>query len=513
MKLLYVSMLKDCSSMKQLYQIHAHIQISGFHRDRDIINSIVHFCALHPSGSLSYARLVIENSNDSALSWWNNLIRGYSVRHFPMESIWVFLAMRGRGIRPDKLTYPFLFKACAALLAPKEGEQIHGDVLKCGEDSNVYVQNTLIHFYGSCRRIGDACQVFDEMALRTVVSWNSIISACVVNSKFYDSIEFFVRMRDCGFEPDETTMVVLLSACAEVGNLSLGKWVHSQVIGKGLTVNCELGTSLVDMYSKCGDLYCASCVFERMMVRNVWTWSTMILGLAQHGCGMEALELFKIMKNNGIQPNYVTFLGVLCACSHAGLVEDGYGFFHDMQHLHGIKPVMAHYGAMVDCFGRSGRLIEAYTFIMNMPLKPDAVVWRTLLSACNIHDINDHSGVGKKVRKSLLGLEPRRSGNFVIVANKYAEVGMWEKVERVRSSMRDRGLKKLAGVSCVQVGCFIHRFFSGDDSQLAYEDIYQDQETCGNLVELHVLMFMRTEASSPISGWFLFSNNVQKVAM
>ncbi|KAI8030752.1 Pentatricopeptide repeat-containing protein [Camellia lanceoleosa] len=471
-KLQCLTLLRDCSSMKQLYQIHTQIQIFGLHNDCDIVDEIVQFCALHSLGSLTHARLVIKHTDNSLVSSWNHLIRGHATRNSPTESMLVFLAMRGRGIRPNKLTYPFLFKACATRLTLEEGRQIHVDVMKHGVDSDGYVQNTLIHFYGSCKKIGDACRVFDEMTDRTVVSWNSIISAYVEGLQFYDSIELFVKMRDCGFEPDETTMVILLSACAEVGNLGLGKWVHSQVIEKGLIVNCELGTSLVNMYAKCGDLCCASQVFDRMTLRNVWTWSAMILGLAQHGCAKEALKLFKKMKSYGIQPNYVTFLGVLCACSHARLVNDGRRFFHNMQHVHGIKPTMAHYGAMVDCLGRAGRLREAYTFVMNMPVKPDAVVWRTLLSACNIHDINDYNGVGEKVRKRLLKLEPGRSGNFVMVANKYAEVGMWEKVERVRSSMRDRGLKNIAGASCVQVGGSMHRFFSGDDSQVSYEGIY-----------------------------------------
>lgn len=380
--------------------------------------------------------------------------------------------MRGRGIRPNRLTYPFLFKECAAIGAIKVGKQIHTDALKRGEDSVVYVQNTLVLFYGSCGKINYARRVFDEMTMRTVVSWNSIVSACIENYRIKDSMELFVRMRDCGFEPDEVTMVGLLSACVGLGNLSLGKWVHSQVIEKGLIVNCKLGTSLVDMYAKCGDVYCAGRVFDRMTERSVWTWSAMILGYAQHGCAVEALALFEKMNRGAIKPNYVTYLGVLCACSHAGLVEDGRRFFHEMQDLHGIKPVMAHYGAMVDCFGRAGLLREAYTFITKMPVKPDAVMWRTLLSACKIHDVNDYSGVGERVGKSLLELEPRSGGNFVMVANKYADVGMWEKAERVRRGMRDRGLKKMTGVSCVQVGDSIHRFFPGDDSQDACEGIH-----------------------------------------
>ncbi|XAR51731.1 hypothetical protein NMG60_11006447 [Bertholletia excelsa] len=310
------------------------------------------------------------------------------------------------------------------------------------------------------------------MTLRTVVSWNSVISACIENLRFSDSMELFYRMRQCGFKPDETTMVTLLTACAEDGNLGMGKLVHAQVIENGQPVNCELGTSLVDMYAKCGDICFATLVFDRMFERNVWTWTAMILGLAQHGLGSKALKIFNKMEEYGIKPNHVTFLGVLCACNHAGRVEDGILLFQNMQHLHGIQPMIGHYGAMVDCFGRAGLLRKAYTFITNMPIKPDAVIWRILFNACDMHGISENSWIGKKVRKKLLELEPRRSGNFVILANKYAEVGMWEKAEYLRRNIRDRGLKKMAGISCVQIDGSIHKFVSGDDSQVAYKGIY-----------------------------------------
>jgi pentatricopeptide repeat protein len=405
---------------------------------------------------------------------WNIVIRGYASSDSPKEAIWVFLGMRRRGIRPNKLTFPFLLKACAAVTALKEGRQVHGDIVKCGLDSDVYVQNSLISAYGCCRRILDACRVFDEMSVRTIVSWNAVITACVENMGLDNGMGYFVKMRDAGFEPDETTMVVMLSACVGLGNLSLGRWVHSLVIVRGMVLNLQLGTALVDMYAKSGDVNYAWLVFDRMEERNVWTWSAMILGLAQHGFANEALDLFhKMMKNSSIRPNYVTFLGALCACSHAGLVNDGYKYFHDMEHVHRIKPLMIHYGAMVDILGRAGQLKEAYAFIMHMPMEPDPIVWRTLLSACSIHDVNDNDGVGDKVRKKLLELEPRRGGNFVMVANLYSEVGMWEKAADVRKIMKAGRLKKMAGESSVSLGGSIHRFFSGYDAEADCEGIYQ----------------------------------------
>jgi cell division protease FtsH len=193
----------------------------------------------------------------------------------------------------------------------------------------------------------------------------------------------------------------------------------------------------------------------------------MIMGLAQHGFAEEALFLFGMMsdrKSNDIFPNYVTYLGVLCACSHAGRVDEGYRYFRDMEFVHGINPMMVHYGAMVDVLGRAGRLSEAYRFIQRMPFAPDPIVWRTLLSACTVHDVCDHTGIGDKVRKRLLGMEPKRGGNLVIVANIYAEAGKWEKAASVRRVMRDGGLKKMAGESCVDLGGSLYRFFAGHDS-------------------------------------------------
>jgi len=369
---------------------------------------------------------------------------------------------------PNKLTFPFLLKSCAVASALFEGKQVHADAVKCGLDSDVYVGNNLINFYGCCKKIVDARKVFGEMPERTVVSWNSVMTACVESLWLGDGIGYFFRMWGCGFEPDETSMVLLLSACAELGYLSLGRWVHSQLVLRGMVLSVQLGTALVDMYGKSGALGYARDVFERMENRNVWTWSAMILGLAQHGFGEEALELFAIMNNNNndnrdIRPNYVTYLGVLCACSHAGMVDEGYQYFHDMECVHGIKPLMTHYGAMVDVLGRAGRLEEAYEFIQSMPIEPDPVVWRTLLSACTVHDVHDHTGIGERVSKKLLLKEPRRGGNLVIVANMYAEVGMWEEAANVRRVMRDGGMKKVAGESCVDLGGSMHRFFAGYD--------------------------------------------------
>ncbi|GFQ02148.1 pentatricopeptide repeat-containing protein at2g36730 [Phtheirospermum japonicum] len=475
------ALLNSCSSLKQLLQIHAKIIISGLHcRDSYITDKITQLCTSnslrtkHPVDSINHGyNTVVNFSENSEPFSWNNVIRTYATfsSGSQREVIRIFLQMRRLGIKPNEHTFPFVFKACASFSGLIEARQIHGDVVKRGLHFNVYVQNTLIHLYGSCKKVLDAYKVFDEMSHRTVVSWNSIIKANIECSWFYNSVKLFVEMRESGFNPDETTMVIVLSACAELGKLSLGKFIHSQVIERGMFVNCQLGTSLVDMYAKCGDVNCATLVFNRMVYRNVWTWSSMILGLAQHGFARHALKLFDEMKNHSIKPNHVTLLGVLCACSHAGLVNDGKRYFNEIERVHGINPMMVHFGAMVDILGRAGRLEEAYNFILRMPFEADGIVWRALLSACCIHNVNDYVGVGEKVRRRLIDLEPKRSGNLVMIANNYSEAGLWEKAADLRSRMRDGGLKKIAGESCLEVGGSSFRFVSGDCSCVAFSDI------------------------------------------
>ncbi|KAI3669993.1 hypothetical protein L6452_41546 [Arctium lappa] len=407
----------------------------------------------------------------------NNLTRACAMRKrnnldFERESISNFKQMRSSTIPSSGLRYASLFKSCASLFALEEGQQIQVDCLKRGLDSDVYVRNTMVNFYGCCKKIIDARKVFDEMSYRDVVSWNTIISCFNRGSWFNESVEHFMKMGDVGVEPNGTTMVVMLSVCAEVGSLTMGRCIHTRIIVNGFELDCRLGTAIVNMYAKCGALNSARKVFDEMPLCNVWTWSAMILGLAQHGLARNSLSLFKKMKATAIQPNYVTFLGVISACSHGGLVEDGFRLFHEMKDVYGITPRLIHYGAMVDVLGRAGRIKEAYDFILNMPIKPDATVWRTLLGACNVNGGGDFDGVGEKVRERLLELEPRWGGNLVMLANKYADVNKWEDAAELRKSMRVGGVKKMAGESCIEVKGSTVRFFSGYDSKASCVNVY-----------------------------------------
>uniref|UniRef100_A0A5K1FLU9 Pentatricopeptide repeat-containing protein n=2 Tax=Nymphaea colorata TaxID=210225 RepID=A0A5K1FLU9_9MAGN len=470
-KRLCLSLLQVCASMKQLKQIQAHVVVCGLLHDQQgfVLQELVRLCSLSPFGDLSHSLLLLNQTKNPRSSSWNCVIRGFSGSNTPIQSILAYSRMLRLSRKPNNLTFPFLFKACTNLRAVEGGQQIHAQLAKTLYATDIYSQNSLIHFYSSCGEMDDAAQVFDNMPSRTVVSWNSMIHGFIRNGYFDEGVHFFARMRFSDVEADEVTIVSLLSAAAKLGNVSLGKLVHCY-IERRLAMNVHLGTSLVDMYAKCGAVNVAKKLFDRISEKNVWTWSAMILGLAVNSLTEDALQLFHEMKLVPVGPNYVTFLGLLCACSHSGLVKEGCEYFDLMRNEYGIEPTMIHYSAMVDLFGRCGQLDDAYNFIRNMPVEPDAVIWRTLLGACCIHG---NVRIGEKVSKELLEIEPDRCGNYVISSNMYAEAGLWEEVADIRKAMRSGRFKKMIGASTVELEGTVHTFMSGDNSHPSCKQIQE----------------------------------------
>ncbi|KAK3130046.1 hypothetical protein QOZ80_6BG0488200 [Eleusine coracana subsp. coracana] len=466
------ALISTATTVPHLLQLHAHLLTSG--RLASLADALLRRLISLPSPHLHlpHAHRLLLSLPPPPLDLFNLILPPLVASNDPTAATDLFIALRREGLRPDAHTLPHVLKALARL-APGSLPLVastHADAVKSGLASAVvYVPNALMAAYSACRQLARAAQVFDEMSRRTVVSWNTALTACADNDRHDRCVGLFAEMVEAGFEPDQTTFVVMLSAAAELGNLALGKWAHGQVVARRLDMTLQLGTAAVNMYAKCGSVSYAKRLFERMTARNVWTWSAMIVGYSQNGMAWEALELFERMKRASVAPNYVTFLGLLSACSHAGLVDEGRRFFHEMQHAYGIKPMMTHYSAMVDVLGRNGRLQEAYDFVMDMPVKADPVVWRTLLSACQLHTSKDCIDIVDKVQSRLLELEPRRSGNYVIVANIYSDIGSWDKAAKARRVMREVGMKKMAGESCVEVGGHFQRFISGDESSPGFD--------------------------------------------
>eukprot|EP01018_Ginkgo_biloba_P007459 Gb_18840 [translate_table: standard] len=334
---------------------------------------------------------------------------------------------------------------------------------------NVVSWTAAITGYAQIGQMEDARHLFDKMPERDAVAWNAIIAGYAQNWQYEESVLLFSEMQRIGLRPNQSSFASVLSACTSLACLELGKQVHDHILKNGFESAVISGNALITMYAGCGSLGDAIHVFSKMTGRDVVSWTAMITGYAQHGCGKEALRLFKQMQLEGIKPDDITFIGVLFACSHAGLVDEGLDVFDAISRDHCITPTIEHYACMVDLLGRSGQVEEAEDFINRMPVKPSALVWRTLLGACGIHLNLD---IGKRVAECLLELNPQNAGTYVLLSNIYAAAGRWDGVGMVRTLMKDRGVKKQPGYSWIEVNNKVHAFVVGDRSHPQTEKIY-----------------------------------------
>eukprot|EP01018_Ginkgo_biloba_P008769 Gb_30993 [translate_table: standard] len=307
--------------------------------------------------------------------------------------------------------------------------------------------------------LNEALKLFQKMPEQNVVSWTAMISGYSKNGQFEEALKFFQQMQLTGVKPDLDTFASVLPACAHMAALHQGREVHGGIIRSGFKADVFVGSALVDMYAKCGIVEDACKVFDKMPEQNVVSWTAMIVGYALHGCGKKALQLFEKMQRSGMKPNPVTFVGVLSACCHAGLVGDGWKYFHSMSRDYYITPEVEHYCCMVDLLGRAGQLDEAQDIINNMPIKPDSAVWGSLLGACKIHS---NVELGEDVAERLFQLDPKNAAHYVLLSNIYAAAGRWDDKEKIRKMMKDRRVTKMPGLSWIEVNTKVYVFLSGD---------------------------------------------------
>ncbi|KAK7340565.1 hypothetical protein VNO77_21272 [Canavalia gladiata] len=441
---------------------------------------------------------------------WNTFIRGSSQSPDPVHAVSLYTQMHHRSVKPDNFTFPFVLKACTKLFWVKTGSAVHARLLRFGFGSNAIVRNTLLGFhakcgdlkiatklfddsdkddvvawsaliagyakrgdlniarklfdempnkdlvswnvmitgYAKCGDMGCARKLFDEAPTRDVVSWNAVIAGYVLCGLNQQALELFDEMCRTGEDPDEVTMLSLLSACADLGDLENGEKVHTKIMetSKG-NLSTLLANALVDMYAKCGNLGKALRVFWLIRDKDVASWNSVIGGLAFHGHAEESLDLFREMQRTNVCPNEITFVGVLAACSHAGKVDVGNHYFHLMRSKYKVEPNIRHCGCVVDMLGRAGLLKEAFDFIASMKIEPNAIVWRTLLGACKVHgDVE----LAKRANEQLLKMRRDHSGDYVLLSNLYASQGEWDGAEKVRKLMDDSGVTKNRGSSFVE---------------------------------------------------------------
>lgn len=337
-------------------------------------------------------------------------------------------------------------------------------------NKDVMSWNTILVGYAN-RGDVEACEkLFEDMPERNVFSWNGFIGGYARDGRFFEVLSSFKRMLvDGNVVPNDATLVTVLSACARLGALDLGKWVHVYAESNGYKGNVYVENALIDMYAKCGILENAIGVFKSMDMKDLISWNTMIGGLAVHGRGADALSLFSQMKNAGEKPDGITFLGVLCACSHMGLIEDGFAYFQSMIDDYSIVPQIEHYGCMVDLLARAGLLVQAVDFVKKMPMEADAVIWAALLGACRVYK---NVELAELALEKLIKFEPKNPANYVMLSNIYGDLGRWKDVARLKVAMRDTGFRKLPGCSLIEVNDGVFEFYSLDERQPESELIY-----------------------------------------
>ncbi|KAG9454987.1 hypothetical protein H6P81_007891 [Aristolochia fimbriata] len=450
-------------------QLHLQAIGIGLVADLFVSSALVDFYA--KCGNISSARKLFDEIPHRNIVSWTSLIVGYVKNDSPEEALLLFKESLQEGVEIDAVVAVAVMSACARVSEKKVTRGVHGWLLKSGMERDVSVGNTLLDGYAKSGELVVARKVFDAMEERDVVSWNSMIAVYAQNGLWAEAVELFRTMTWAGdLCYNAVTLSTVLLACAHSGALMTGKCIHDQVIRKDLEQNVVVGTSVIDMYCKCGRVGMARRSFNRMKNKNLKSWSAMIAGYGMHGRANEALEVFCEMQNAGVLPNYITFISVLAACSHAGLVNEGRRWFRAMTQEFKIEPGVEHYGCMVDLLGRAGHVDEAYGLIKGMKVAPDFVVWGALLGACRIHK---NVEVGEISARKLFALDPKNCGYYVLLSNIYADVGRWKDVERLRVLMKNRGLVKPPGYSLLELKCRLHVFLVGDKEHPEHQRIYQ----------------------------------------
>nr|AYM00527.1 pentatricopeptide repeat protein [Salvia miltiorrhiza] len=454
-----ISMIKKCKNLEELKQIHGQILKFGLLWSSSFCASnLISSCALSQWGSMDYACSIFDQIDHPCSFDFNTMIRGYTKDMSSEQALLAYLDMLETGVGPDKFTYPALLKACASLSAAEEGMQIHGHVLKHGFIGDVFVGNSLINMYGKCGLLRDSCSVFEQMEEKTVASWSAVIAAHASLGMWGECVKLFSCMIcDGGWRPEESVLVSVLSACTHLGRLDWGRCIHGYLLRNLSGLNAAVETAVIDMYIRCGSLEKGMRLFGVMVSKNHKSYSVAISGLASHGRGKEAL--FEQMIGEGLRPDDVAYVGALSACSHAGLVQEGVKYFERMTREHRIEPTMQHYGCMVDLMGRAGLVDEAHELIKSMPMEPNDVVWRSLLSACKIHR---NLELGEVAAERLLKLNTQNAGDYLMLCSIYAQAGRWEDVSVGRVKMARVGLRQVAGTCAVVVRGEVHRFVSND---------------------------------------------------
>ncbi|KAJ4981084.1 hypothetical protein NE237_031921 [Protea cynaroides] len=523
---IYISLLQLCIQQRALEEgrrVHNHIKRSGFMPGVFIYNRLLDMYS--KCQSLVGAQKLFDEMTERDLCSWNTMIAGYSkvgqlkeacqlfdemperdnfswstmisgyVRHDqPREALELYRKMqRDSKLKCNKFTVSSTLAASAAVPCLQIGKEIHGHILRTRLDSDDIVWSALSDMYGKCGSVDEARHIFDKMLERDVVSWTTMIGRYLESGRRKEGFELFSELLRSGVRPNEFTFAGILTSCSTQAVEDIGKQVHAHMTRIGFDPVSFAASALVHMYSKCGNIESAQKVFKIMPQPDVVSWTSMIVGYAQNGQPEEALRYFELLLKSGTKPDHVTFVGVLSACTHAGLVDKGLKYFHSIKEKYGLTYTTDHYACIVDLLGRSGRFEEAEEIIDNMPMRPNKFLWASLLGGCRLHA---NLRLAKRAAEALFEIEPENAATYVTLANIYATNGMWDEVEKIRKIMDDRRVVKIPGSSWIKIKGKVHVFLVGGDTHPQTEEIHQFLE--------NLSIRIKEEGYIPDTNFFLY---------
>lgn len=450
-------------------QVHSFAIANGWVSSLSVENSLITLYA--KCNIMEDALLMFQLSANKSSITWSAMITGYAQNGDSKMALHLFPHMQIAGFMPTEFTFVGVLNACSDMASLVEGKQTHTFLIKVGFELQSYVKSALVDMYAKCGCIDDARKGFDELKDADIVLWTSMIGGYVQNGEHEEALALYGMMRRENILPTSLTLATALRACASLAAVEQGKQIHACSVKFGFSLGIPIGSALSTMYAKCGYLTDCSLVFGRMPQRDVVAWNSIISGFSQNGRGIDALNLFEEMKKEGTEPDHVTFVNLLSACSHVGLVECGWSYLRSMLDDYGLVPQMEHYACMVDILSRAGLLKEAKNFIESVPVDHGACLWQIMLGAC--HKFR-HFDIGAFAGEKLMELGIQDSSAYICLANIYAACGKRDDVERVRRLMRVRGVDKDPGCSWVDINNTVHVFVAKEMQHPDIDKIYAE---------------------------------------
>ncbi|XP_074590558.1 pentatricopeptide repeat-containing protein At5g46460, mitochondrial [Curcuma longa] len=434
------------------------------------------------NGRVNDARSMFDKMPRPNVISWTAMIGGHDQNGESDKALCLFSELCLSGMKLSPRTYACVLTVCANASELRLGTQLHAHLVRTGYSLDSFVSSSLVNLYAKCKQIEDSSKLFNEKQEKDVVSWTALITGYGLNDRHEDALKEFDKMTASPVRPNQSTFTSALHSCCGLQALERGKKIHATTVKLGLDLDMFVKNSVIVLYSKCGDIDDSLMLFNCMDRRNLVSWNSIIMGCAQNGYGSFAIKLFDDMRKLNVQPDEITYTGLLTACSHSRMLEKGRNIFHMLERDPSVEVKLEHYSCMVDILGRCAMFEEAEELIRNMPMEPNVTIWLALLSACRIHA---NIEVARRTSKKVFDIDPESSAAYVLLSNIYASAGQWNDVSQTRLMMRSRGITKVPGASWITLKGTRHEFVCGDRSHPMATEVYKKLDwLVGKLKEL-----------------------------